>query len=225
MADYVVYDEKTGIYHLDPVMPPSEQGITKDDVFDLAYWTWGLNQAQVWRERLGLARNPYWDEVSQHLEPIPIEDGVFLHSAEWVDTYTKRAWEHPNMVGVLGMLPPQKSVDFETAHRTLLKVLETWDWKRCWGWDFPWSAMAAARVGEPNLAIDVLLKDADTKNNYDERGVCTGGPCPYLPGNGGLLYAVAMMAAGWDGAPQKNAPGFPDDGSWTVRWEGLKPAP
>jgi len=225
MADYAVHDEKTGIYHLDPVMPPSEQGITKDDVFDLAYWTWGLNQAQVWRERLGLARNPHWDEVSQHLEPIPIEDGVFLHSAEWLDTYTKRAWEHPNMVGVLGMLPPQKSVDFETAHRTLLKVLETWDWKRCWGWDFPWTAMAAARVGEPNLAIDVLLMDADTKNNYDERGVCTGGPCPYLPGNGGLLYAVAMMAVGWDGAPQKNAPGFPDDGSWTVRWEGLKPAP
>jgi len=225
MADYAVNDEKTGIYHLDPVMPPSEQGITRDDVFDLAYWTWGLNQAQVWRERLGLARNPHWDEVSQHLEPIPIEDGVFLHSAEWLDTYTKRAWEHPNMVGVLGMLPPQKSVDFETAHRTLLKVLETWDWKRCWGWDFPWTAMAAARVGEPNLAIDVLLMDADTKNNYDERGVCTGGPCPYLPGNGGLLYAVAMMAAGWDGAPQKNAPGFPDDGSWTVRWEGLKPAP
>jgi hypothetical protein len=224
MADYAVLDEKSGIYHLDPVMPPSEQGITKDDVFDLAYWTWGLNQAQVWRERLGLARNPHWDEVSQHLEPIPIEDGVFLHSAEWLDTYTKRAWEHPNMVGVLGMLPPQKSVDLETAHRTLLKVLETWDWKRCWGWDFPWTAMAAARVGEPNLAIDILLKDADTKNNYDERGVCTGGPCPYLPGNGGLLYAVAMMAAGWDGAPQKNAPGFPDDGSWTVRWEGLKPA-
>ena len=30
MADYPVRDEKTGTYHLDPVMPPSEQGITKD---------------------------------------------------------------------------------------------------------------------------------------------------------------------------------------------------
>ncbi len=37
--------------------------------------------------------------------------------------------------------------------------------------------------------------------------VCTGGPCPYLPGNGGLLYAVALMAAGWEGAPKKHAPG------------------
>ena len=38
----------------------------------------------------------------------------------------------------------------------------------------------------------------------DGQGVCTGGPCPYLPGNGGLLYAIAMMAAGWDGAPDRS---------------------
>ncbi len=84
--------------------------------------------------------------------------------------------------------------------------------------------MAAARVGEPQLAVDALLKDAG-ENRYDVRGVCTGGPCPYLPGNGGLLYAVAMMAAGWDGAPDHNAPGFPADGSWSVKWEGLHKAP
>jgi len=47
----------------------------------------------------------------------------------------------------------------------------------------------------------------------------------YLPGNGGLLYAVAMMSAGWDGGPDRHAPGFPSDGSWTVRFEGLRRAP
>jgi len=224
MADYPVRDEQTGIFHLDPVMPPSEQGITRDAVFDLAYWGWGLHQAQVWRERLGLGRNPHWDEVIQHLAPLPVDDSFFVHSAEWHDTYSRRAWEHPDPIGVLGMLPPLKNVDSETAHSTLLKIWSTWDWRRCWGWDFPWIAMAAARLGEPDIAIDALLKEAGTKNHYDERGVCTGGPCPYLPGNGGLLYAVAMMAAGWDGAPEKNAPGFPDDGSWTVRWEGLNTA-
>ncbi len=67
------------------------------------------------------------------------------------------------------MLLPQKNVDFETAHRTLLKVWATWDWKRCWGWDFPWVAMSAARLNEPKLAIDALLIDAGSKNNYDER--------------------------------------------------------
>jgi hypothetical protein len=33
---------------------------------------------------------------------------------------------------------------------------------------------------------------------------------------------IAMMAAGWDGAPDRPAPGFPDDGTWTVRAEGLQ---
>jgi hypothetical protein len=47
----------------------------------------------------------------------------------------------------------------------------------------------------------------------------------YLPGNGALLSAVAMMAGGWDGAPVGNAPGFPHDGSWVVRSEGLHPLP
>jgi hypothetical protein len=34
-----------------------------------------------------------------------------------------------------------------------------------------------------------------------------------------------MMAAGWDGAPDIPAPGFPKDGRWTVRWEGLSRLP
>ena len=224
MADYPTKDENTGIYSLKPVMPPSEQGITRDAVFDLAYWRWGLDKAQEWRERMGLPRKPRWDEVRNHLAPLPVVDGVFVHSAEWHDTYTKRAYEHPDPVGVFGMLPPTQGVDREIAHRTLKKVWETWNWNNTWGWDCPWLAMAAARVGEPRIAVEALLKDSH-RNQFDQRGVNTGGPCPYLPGNGGLLYAVAMMAAGWDGAPARHAPGFPDDGSWVVKWEGLKTAP
>jgi len=45
----------------------------------------------------------------------------------------------------------------------------------------------------------------------------------YLPGNGGLLTAVAMMAAGWGGCPERSTPGFPANAKWQVRWEGLKP--
>ena len=225
LADYPTLNPATGVASLVPAMPPSEQGITRDAVFDLAYWRWGLDQAQRWRERLGLSREPRWDEVRRRLAPLPVVDGVFVHSAEWTDTYTRRAWEHPDPIGVLGMLPPMPGVDGATAHRTVLKVWQTWDWNRCWGWDFPWMAMAAARIGEPRLAVEALLKEAGARNGYDARGVNTGGPCPYLPGNGGLLYAVAMMAAGWDGAPTNHAPGFPGDGSWVVKWEGLKPAP
>jgi hypothetical protein len=46
----------------------------------------------------------------------------------------------------------------------------------------------------------------------------------YLPGNGGLLTAVALMCAGYDGCTEPN-PGFPKDGTWDVRWEGLLPLP
>jgi hypothetical protein len=225
MADFPTCDETTGLYSLVPIMPPSEQGITWDTVFDLAYWRWGLDQAQRWRQRLGLPHEPAWDRVGLHLAPLPTLDGVFVHSAEWKDTYDKRAWEHPDPIGVLGMLPPTEGVDLPTAHRTVLKVWRTWDWNRCWGWDFPWMAMAAARVGEPQIAVEALLKEADNKNRYDRRGMNLGGPGPYLPGNGGLLYAVALMAAGWEGDANKPAPGFPNDGSWGVQWEGLRKAP
>jgi hypothetical protein len=33
-----------------------------------------------------------------------------------------------------------------------------------------------------------------------------------------------MMAGGWDGAGDNHAPGFPDDGLWVVKYEGIKRA-
>jgi hypothetical protein len=221
IADYPTKDEKTGRYSLAYVMPPSEQGITRDSVFDLAYWRWALDKAQEWRQRRGLERNPHWDEVRRNLSPLPAVDGLFVHSAGWQDTYSnpKRRSEHPDPVGVLGMLPPIEGVDAETARRTVAKVWTNWNFS--WGWDFAWLAMGAARTGQPQIAIDALTSD-NSKNSYGPEGLNGGW---YLPGNGGLLYTVAMMAAGWDGAPDKHAPGFPDDGSWVVKWEGLKKAP
>ena len=84
-------------------------------------------------------------------------------------------------------------------------------------------AMTAARLGEGELAIQALLMEK-SKNRYLPNGHnWQHGLLPlYLPGNGGLLYATAMMAAGWDGAPPSHAPGFPQDGNWVVKWEGLK---
>lgn len=43
-----------------------------------------------------------------------------------------------------------------------------------------------------------------------------------MPGNAGFLYAVAYMVKGWKGS--KDTPGFPDDGTWVVKHEGLLPA-
>jgi hypothetical protein len=85
-------------------------------------------------------------------------------------------------------------------------------------------AMTAARLGDPDLAVDFLLLDA-AKNTYLTNGhnYQRPGLSAYLPGNGGLLTAIALMAAGWQGCGSVQSPGFPQDGSWTVKWEGLKP--
>jgi hypothetical protein len=118
---------------------------------------------------------------------------------------------------------PDDGVDTLCFEKTLDKVLETWNFNRTWGWDFPMLAMAAARVGKPEIAIDMLLNT--TKNfQFDEHGLATGGPFPYFPSNGGLLTAVAMMATGWDGSTG-NAPGFPENGNWLVKYENFNKLP
>ncbi|MGC9941643.1 MAG: hypothetical protein ABSE48_07395 [Verrucomicrobiota bacterium] len=227
MADYPTRNPSTGQYSLDPVWPASEGKVSplrRNTIFELAYWHFGLNLAQQWRQRLGLSREPHWDDVARHLAPLPEKDGLYIFSDDRPDTFTTRTFDHVDIIGIDGMLPPFQGLDLETARRTLEEVGRRWNWDATWGWDFPWMAMAAARIGDPKLAVEALLNPSP-KNYYDERGICTGGPGPYLPGNGGLLYAVAMMAAGWDGGPKQHAPGFPKDGSWTVHWEDLKPAP
>lgn len=234
MASYPEKDAD-GVWHLKPVMPPSERGITTDSVFDLAYWRFGLREANLWRERLGKERVAKWDEIANHLAPLPTLPGlpenesVWIHSSQWLDSYENFNWEHPNPVGVFGMIPPTEGVDPAIARRTLKKVYETWQWDRVWGWDFPWTAMCAARVGEPEIAVEILLHESP-RNACDQRGVNANNPCPYLPGNGGLLYAIGMMAGGWDGAPtvdraKGEAPGFPRNGQWFVKAEGFRPAP
>ena len=101
-------------------------------------------------------------------------------------------------------------------------MLADWNWESAWGWDFPVIAMAAARLDEPGLALDALMMDA-AKNRYLANGhnPQMGNFLPvYLPGNGGLLAAVSLMVAGWDGA-DRSTPGFPDDGTWVVEHEGF----
>jgi protein-glucosylgalactosylhydroxylysine glucosidase len=237
MASYATWQENKKRYVLGPplipaqeIFPPEE---TYNPTFELAYWAFGLETAQKWRERLGLPRNPKWNHVLEHLSDLPVKNGLYVNAQSHPDTFTDptQRRDHPSLLAALGMLPPGKMADREIMRRTVRKVFDSWDWSQTWGWDYPLVAMTAARVGEPKLALDALLLDKPEYNNhYLLNGHCfqnnKNNRLPvYLPGNGGLLTAVAMMAAGWDGAPDRHAPGFPDDGSWTVQWEGLKPLP
>lgn len=224
MASYAIWDGKR--YVLGPPVIPAQENHppreTWNPTFELAYWKYGLVTAQRWRERLGLKREPKWDEVIQGLSALPVRDGVYLAHENCPQTFSARNYDHPSMLGAYGVLPGD-GVDRETMRRTLFKTMKEWKWEQTWGWDYPLTAMTAARLGETAVALDALLMRTE-KNRYLPNGhnwQRPNLPC-YLPGNGGLLYAVAMMAAGWQGAPHKRAPGFPQDGSWTVRWEGLR---
>jgi hypothetical protein len=225
MASYAFWERGRARYVLGPPLIPAQENHppreTWNPTFELAYWKHGLRIAQLWRERIGLKREPKWDEVINGLPSPPVRDGVYLAHENCPQTFTERNHDHPSMLGALGVLPGE-GVDRETMRRTLFKTMKEWKWDQTWGWDYPLTAMTAARLGETTTAVDALLMKTE-KNRYLPNGhnwQRQNLPC-YLPGNGGLLYAVAMMAAGWQGAPKTHAPGFPQDGSWTVRWENL----
>ena len=230
MASFPIWDRERERYVLGPPLIPAQEihraRNTWNPTFELAYWRWGLETAQVWRERLGLERVGKWDQVLASLSELPVAGGLYVNAESDPATFTdeSKRRDHPTLLAAMGILPGD-TVDRETMRRTLLQVMKRWQWDSTWGWDYPLTAMTAARAGEPGIAIDALLLDTPKNrhlpngHNYQREGLTI-----YLPGNGGLLTAVAMMAAGWDGAPERPAPGFPPEG-WVVRWEGLQPIP
>jgi hypothetical protein len=217
MASYAHFDPKSARYVLGPPVIPAQENHparqTWNPTFELEYWDYALGIAQRWRERAGLAREPKWDDVRAKLSALPVKDGVYLAHENCPQTFTERNRDHPSMLGALGVLPGRK-VDRETMRRTLRKVFAEWKWADTWGWDFPMVAMTAASLSEPALAIDALSMDTP-KNTWLPNGHnWQRANLPlYLPGNGGLLLAIAHMV-------RENA--FPKD--WNVRQEGFPPA-
>jgi hypothetical protein len=223
-------DPGTGRYHLGPPLWIAQEiydrNTSRDPTFELSYWAFALKLAQEWRLRLGLGRSAAWDERIRQLAPLPVRDGRYVALASDPDTWDNPAsrHDHPSFLMALGPLPGD-GVDPATMRRTLDAVLSSWDWEtKIWGWDYPMIAMTAARLGEPRKAVDILLKDGPN-NHYSVSGQCAqrGDLALYLPANGALLAAVALMVAGWDGGPPQ--PGIPHDGTWSVRAEGLQRLP
>jgi hypothetical protein len=233
MASMLHWDEAKQRFNLGPPLWIAQeiydQQTSMNPTFELSYWSRGLQIAQQWLERLGLGRNAEWDRMITHLAPLPQKDGKYVAMETQPDTWENKdsRHDHPSFLMALGMLPGD-GVDRAVMRRTLDAVLLSWDWAaKIWGWDYPMIAMTAARLGDPGKAVDILLFKNGPNNAYTADGHCPQrGDLPvYLPANGALLSAVAMMAAGWDGSPTQDAPGFPKDGSWVVRSEGLHPLP
>ena len=231
MYSFATYDDFHGRFILKGAIPAQETlraATTINPPFELSYWHYAMNVAQQWRERAGEKRNLEWDEMIDKLSPLAYnEDSLYLAAENAVDTYKDIRFtsDHMAVLGSVGILPMNKLICADYMKNTLHWVWDNWNWGKTWGWDYPMTAMNATRLGEPEKAVGALLMDKRTNtyllngHNYqDGRLRC------YLPGNGGLLTAVALMCAGWDGCEVKN-PGFPQDGTWDVRWEGLKQMP
>jgi len=228
LASYAYFDPSRKQYILgSPLTFAPENNNWEKDInpaFELGYWRYGLKTAQQLRKKMGLPEKPLWNKVHDNLTPIPQRNGLYDQWENAQDMWTKYNYEHPTFMALYGMLPAD-GIDIPTMDNTFKKVVSVWQWERGWGWDFPMMAMTAARLGHPDEAVNMLLHPAK-KNGFDEHGMVGGGnPYPYFPTNGGLLYAVAMMAAGWDGDKGLKQPGFPHDKTWVVKWEGLKKAP
>lgn len=231
MASFAVWDSVKQRYNLGKGLIPAQEVFKAVDTFnptyELAYWDWALRIAQKWHERLGQPRNADWDRVINKLAPLPKRNNVYLSTENTPDSFTNEEWlrDHPSVLGALGMVPASPKLDKATMQRTFDTVWKVWLWDDTWGWDFPMTAMTAARLGNPEKAIDALFMKIKT-NTYLKNGhnYQDGRLRIYLPGNGGTLAAVAMMAGGWDGSVGPN-PGFPKNGKWKVRSEGFKKMP
>lgn len=231
MYSFATYDELEGRFILKGAIPAQETLRASETVnppFELSYWHFAMETAQKWKERAGEKRNLEWDEMIDKLSPLAYnEDRLYLAAETAVDTYKDIRYtsDHMAVLGAVGILPKCKLVREDYMKNTLHWIWDNWNWGKTWGWDYPMTAMNAARLGEPEKAVGALLMERRTNtylvngHNYQD-----GRLRVYLPGNGGLLTAIAMMCAGWDGCDVKN-PGFPKDGNWNVKWEGLHPMP
>lgn len=227
MVSFADYDTKSDRYVLGPAIIPAQEchqpEQTINPTFELEYWYFALNIAQKWRERLGLKRNQEWQEVIDKLAKLPVNNKLYLAHENCLDTFRNHNYDHPSMLGAYGLLPGNK-VDADIMLNTLKQCLQKWQFEEVWGWDFPLMAMTAARLGESELAIDLLLMESPKNtyllNGHNRQGLKSSLPL-YLPGNGALLLAVGMMAAGWEGDSGEQAPGFPAGNGWSVKYEGI----
>jgi hypothetical protein len=233
LGSFAQLDPETKQYVLGPpvknVSESSGENKTRNPTFELAYWYYGLQVAQQWRERLGLEPDPHWTDILQHLTPLPTADGKYVEIETFPEMYERDKNLPTSMLMVLGYMPKVAAVDTDTVRRTFDEVNRR-NGADHWGsWQLGEAALTAARLGETETAVHIVTMqtkaDRFMNSGYVRRPKEPNGCPAYLPVNASLLLAVGTMAAGWDGAPDVAAPGFPHDGKWVVRAEGLNRMP
>lgn len=204
IADYLVYDPMSDYYNIEaPVIPVQERHLpedTRNPIFELAYFRYGLMIASKWAYELGFTKEAsQWHNIAMHIAPLPVNDNVYIAHSNCPDTFTNKAIDHPLMLQIYGMLDGYGAEDIvnkDIYRNTLMKVIDVWDYSTLWGWDFAVIAMAAHKLGLDDIALEQLLINSP-KNDYVESGnnrQNSRKDLPlYLPGNGSLLLAAARI--------------------------------
>ncbi|KAH7402310.1 Six-hairpin glycosidase-like protein [Phaeosphaeria sp. MPI-PUGE-AT-0046c] len=222
MASYAFWNVSTGVYDLGPPMYPVSENTnpnaTINPTFELAYWRFGLDVAAKWRTRQNKTVPAKWTHVYDNLTPLPVDNDTYVTYEGIPNMWTTPSYteDHPGLLGIYGLLPPDSRLNMSIFENTVAKVHETWNFPFSYGWDFPLIAITEARRGDAERAVAQLL---DENNAFDEVGMPVGGtrvPTPYFPAAAGLLLAVGMMSAGWDG---KEGMTWPE--GWDVEVEGF----
>ncbi len=233
LASYAYYDAATDRYILGPpiksVNESTEENETKNPSFELTQWYHGLKVAQDWRERLGMERDPKWDAILQKLARPTVQDGKYVELESDPTMYSRSRNFSSAMLMALGYLPKTPMIDEDIMRNTFNAIYERNGLPSFVSWSLGKGALTAARLGEQQKAIDIVCNDAP-KAKFNKSGYVMrpkeGLVCPaYLPVNSSFLAAIGLMAAGWDGAPEINAPGFPQDGTWNVTVENMQILP
>ena len=228
MSDFAVYDEKNGRYNLVPPLIPVQEEFqpetVKNPAFETSYWSFGLEIAVKWAERLSVPVPSAWNDVRTKMALPPVSDGFYIPHENSGSDFSSFAKDHPSMLFNYSYFRG-KNIDESIMRKTLEKVFSVWNYESLWGWDFAAAAMTAVRLKMPEKAIELLLKDSP-KNFFEKNGnnfQKTRSDLPaYFPGNGTLLLAVAMMTAGFADCTEE-LPGFPNNGKWHVEYENISP--
>lgn len=229
MSSFAKYEKEKDRFVLGKGIIPAQERFDPQTTFnsplELSYWRWGLSTALKWCERLGIKKNVEWENVVKKLSQLPQKDSLYIAAESAPDSYINQRLmtDHPAVLGAYGMIDGSNYADTAIMKKTFEKVWQNWNWSETWGWDFPLTAMTATRLHQPEKAVEALFMNVKTNryllngHNYQDERLRL-----YLPGNGGLLSAVAMMCAGFEGNKIPN-PGFPKNGKWNVKWENISP--
>ncbi|MDP0500111.1 MAG: hypothetical protein Q7P63_08410 [Verrucomicrobiota bacterium JB022] len=235
LASYAQKDPETGYYNLGPpikaVSESTHENDTRNPTFELNYWHFALKLAQEWRERMGLERDPQWQEVLEGLAPLATYEGKYLEIETFDGIYTDGRPDPNSMILAFGYMPQTDKLDPEIMRATFKAVTESSpnNLGRWVSWSMGASALTCTRLEMPQVAVAILTNTAPEARfmptGHVRRPKEPDGVVAFLPVNASLLNAVGLMAAGWENAPDREAPGFPDDGTWVVEVEDMNEMP